>query len=353
MSRTDSSSRSPGATVGSRRCAPRAATGAAATALLLVLLLATAAAAQRTVVLDIDGGAEFDAIIDGFPMLAAYDGVPDFPTGYNTLSIALLIAVTEERGIGEFPVAPLDGAAAGDVVSATLTFNVDDVIASFGPGTGFNGNAARDILVHLYAGNGAVEVDDYLEVERTGHAVDTRPFGRITDASLANSGPLRFDVDVTDDVRALLGDGAGAIGVVWRTGDSPTATSLDHLGDESAGPPNVNGSSLPYLTVVLGGAASPTPTATAIPPTPTATTAVATVTATAPVGTATPTVEGGTPCLGDCDGDGAVTVAELIAGVNMVLNGNPAGCPAMDGNGDGEVVIADLIRAVSYALDGC
>jgi hypothetical protein len=321
-----------------------------AAVVLFAGLLTSPVLAQRTVVLDVEGGAAFDAIIDGFPMLAAYDGVPDFPTGYNTLSVALLIAVTEERGIGEFPVAPLDGAAAGDVVSATLTFNIDDIIASFGPGTGFNGNAARDILVHLYAGNGAVEVDDYLEVERTGHAVDTRPFGRITDATLAAGGPLRFDVDVSDDVRVLLADGADAIGVVWRTGDSPTATSLDHLGNESAGPPNVNGSYLPYLTIVLGGASSPTPTATSIPPTPTATTAV---TATAPVGTATPTVEGGTPCLGDCDGDGAVTVAELIAGVNMVLNGDPAGCPAMDGNGDGEVVIADLISAVSNALDGC
>ena len=149
MSRTDSRSRGPGTTPRSRRCAPRAATGAAAAALLLVLTVATAAAAQRTVVLDVDGGAEFDAIIDGFPMLAAYDGVPDFPTGYNTLSVALLIAVSEERGIGEFPLAPLDGAASTDVVSATLTFNIDDIIASFGPGTGFNGNAARDILVHL------------------------------------------------------------------------------------------------------------------------------------------------------------------------------------------------------------
>jgi hypothetical protein len=333
------------------------------TTALLAGLLTAPAAAQQSIVLDVEAGATFDAIIDGFPMLAAYDGVPDFPTGYNTLSIALQIAVTEERGIGEFPLAPLDGVSPAAIASATLTFNVDDVIASFGPGTGFTGAAARDILLHLYPANGEIEVDDYLEVERAGHAVDTRSHGRITDQTLAASGPLRFDVDVTDDLRALLATAPVAIGVVWRSGDAGTATSLDHLGNESAGPPGINGSYLPYLTVVLGAAASPTPTATAtlIAATPTATAIAATPTATqiaTPTATgngATPTVTptGGAGCIGDCDGDGAVTVNELIAGVNLALGTASSPCPAIDRDGDGTVVVAELVSAVAAALDGC
>ena len=321
-------------------------------AICLALAACRPAAAQETIVLDVASGAVFDAVIDGFPMLAAYDGVPDFPTGYNTLSIAFQLAVTEERGIGEFPTAPLAGVAADAVAHATLTFNIDDVITSFGPGTGFSGAAARDILVHLYAGNGTVEIDDYLAVARAPHVIDTRPLGRITDETVAHSGPLRFEVDVSDDVRALLDEGAAAIGVVWRTADSPTGTSLDHLGEESAGPPGVNGAFLPFLTIALSAAPTPTPTvtATAPEPLPTATAVAATPTATRGVAQ-TPT--GPAACAGDCDADGAVSIAELIAGVALALGGTAEPCAAMDWDGDGTVGVTDLVRAVASALAGC
>ncbi len=59
-------------------------------------------------------------------------------------------------------------------------------------------------------------------------------------------------------------------------------------------------------------------------------------------------------CPGDCDGDGQVSIAELIRGVNIALGSLPAGdCTAMDGNGDGSVAINELIAAVNAALDGC
>jgi len=59
-------------------------------------------------------------------------------------------------------------------------------------------------------------------------------------------------------------------------------------------------------------------------------------------------------CVGDCNGDGAVTVDELIVGVNMALGARPVSdCPVMDANGDGQVSISDLIAAVRAALDGC
>ena len=59
-------------------------------------------------------------------------------------------------------------------------------------------------------------------------------------------------------------------------------------------------------------------------------------------------------CAGDCDGDGAVAIAELITGVNLALDGAaPAACPAFDRNADGAVDISELIAAVANALSGC
>ena len=50
----------------------------------------------------------------------------------------------------------------------------------------------------------------------------------------------------------------------------------------------------------------------------------------------------------------AVTIDELIRGVNIALGNTPlSNCPAFDANGDGEVTIDELIRAVNAALDGC
>ncbi|MGH7790044.1 MAG: hypothetical protein ACRERC_24465, partial [Candidatus Binatia bacterium] len=260
--------------------------------------------------------------------------------------------------------------------------------------------ASQTILIHVYGGDGEITVDDHLEIDRPAHTIDTKPFGRITDQTLVGSGPLIFEVDVTDDVRAVLAAAPTTIGVVWRTTDSPSATSLDHLGDSGGGPPGVNGSSLPYLVIELASLPTPTPTATALPsatataeptasatrtatlpPTATATavpTATATViptatatllpgepthtaTATVPTATATATVPTPTatetaaipPCAGDCNGNRAVSVNELILGVSMSLNGGAAGCTAMDGSGDGTISVNELIRAVNAALSGC
>jgi hypothetical protein len=59
-------------------------------------------------------------------------------------------------------------------------------------------------------------------------------------------------------------------------------------------------------------------------------------------------------CDGDCDGDGATSVAELIRGVRIALGLAPLGeCAAFDGDGDDQVTIAELVRAVAVALDGC
>jgi len=60
------------------------------------------------------------------------------------------------------------------------------------------------------------------------------------------------------------------------------------------------------------------------------------------------------PCTGDCNGDGQVTIAELITLVNLAL-GTPGGtpCDAGDVNGDGTITVNEVIAAVNRALEGC
>lgn len=108
--------------------------------------------------------------------------------------------------------------------------------------------------------------------------------------------------------------------------------------------------------------ALPTPTPTTTPtltatPTPSATRSrTATVSA---VDSPTPTpssTPSHTPpaCVGDCNGNGTVSVDELIQGVNINLgNAEVSACPAADRNGDGQVRVDELIAAVTRALDGC
>lgn len=67
--------------------------------------------------------------------------------------------------------------------------------------------------------------------------------------------------------------------------------------------------------------------------------------------TPTPTAQS-TPCDGDCNDDGAVTVNELVMCVNMALGTSDA-CHVCDVNGDGEVTVNEIIAAVNAALNGC
>jgi hypothetical protein len=58
-------------------------------------------------------------------------------------------------------------------------------------------------------------------------------------------------------------------------------------------------------------------------------------------------------CVGDCNGDGAVQIDELIVGVNIALNLlDISECPSLD-DGHGTVTVDRLIAAVNSALCGC
>ena len=56
---------------------------------------------------------------------------------------------------------------------------------------------------------------------------------------------------------------------------------------------------------------------------------------------------------GDCNGDRMVAINELITGVNIALGSQTLNvCAAFDRNGNGDVTIDELLRAVGYALNG-
>ena len=225
----------------------------AALAALLILGGLAARAGAAVITLDENTpGTSFDGILDGFPGIAPLDGTAD--TGGNALGVGLKAGVTEERGIAEFSLAPLAGVAAGSITSAILTFNVDDVLSTFGPGTDFDGTASERIFVAVYAGDGAVALDDFGKGSRVG----TVNVGSITDASLGGSGPVKFTVDITAALKGVLG--SSHVGIVFSTDDSPTGTSLDDLGVGGSGPPGVNGATMPFITVnTAGGGPTPTP----------------------------------------------------------------------------------------------
>lgn len=199
-------------------------------------------------------GTTYDSVLDGFPGIAPLDGSAD--AGGNALAVGLKAGVTEERAILEFPLESLAGVDASKVSNAVLTFNVDDVLSTFGPGTDFDGTAAERIAVSAYAGDGAVGLDDFSKGTLAG-AVDTG--AAVTDATLATTGPLRFEVDITAAVRSLVSSGASHLGLVLSTDDSPTGTSIDDLGIGGSGPSGVDGATLPFVTVTTTDT-GPTPT---------------------------------------------------------------------------------------------
>ncbi len=69
-----------------------------------------------------------------------------------------------------------------------------------------------------------------------------------------------------------------------------------------------------------------------------------------PPGTPTPTPA----CAGDCNGDGEVTVDEIVWLVVLALSGGPQDdCARGDTNRDGAITVDEVIAAVNRALAGC
>ncbi len=205
-----------------------------------------------TIVLDGGSGAVYDGVGDGWffaggPAVPP-DGVGDL--GGNAPAIVYQPGVVEMRALSEFPLAALAGYSAAEITSATLTVTVDDVLSTLGPGTTFDGTAANPFAAYSYPGNGAVTPADFSPAGLQSLGI-VNP-GAVTDASLAISGALAFDLDVTASVQAFVTAASSHYGVLLGTLDGPTGTSVDALA-----PPGVAGGALPYLTIEITPEAPP------------------------------------------------------------------------------------------------
>lgn len=152
----------------------------------------------------------------------------------------------------------------------------------------------------------------------------------------------------------LRSRGSGGANVL--TGRSAIIIAGTLLADPDAGRNEIRYPSREQLPVYIDGAAvdpraeevvdgSLRPCRPTRPPTPTA--------SLTPPPSPTPTrTPGG--CPGDCNGNGLVTVDEVVLGTNIGLDLLPlASCAAMDTNRDGLVMVSELIAAVLAGLGGC
>jgi hypothetical protein len=78
----------------------------------------------------------------------------------------------------------------------------------------------------------------------------------------------------------------------------------------------------------------------------------------APAATPTPTVlptptATPKPCAGDCNGDGQVTIDEILTLVSIALGNTNVDCPNGDLNHDEQVTVDEILAAVNAALTGC
>jgi cysteine-rich repeat protein len=223
---------------------------------LLVAFVLSAAVPAATSTITLDNTTPevvWDGIVEGFP------GLPG-RIGGNPLSVVRRGDALQLRSVMEFPLGALAGVAAETITAATLTFNIDDVLTTLGPGTDLNGDGADTILVHFYAGDGEATLADFARTEEAALSVDTGP-GTITDASLSASGPVVLKVDARARLLQALSAGTPFLGVLWRTNDSPTGTSIDDgRGGSASGQPSntVPGSRMPFLTIEVGDAVPPT-----------------------------------------------------------------------------------------------
>src|SRR5262245_56810398 len=110
-------------------------------ALVLAAALPAAAVASTITVDEKTPTTVWNGIVEGFPGLAGrIDGNPLSVGRRNSLQL---------RSVMEFPLEVLAGVSPDAIVSAILTFNVDDVLSTLGPGTELSGLATERILVHF------------------------------------------------------------------------------------------------------------------------------------------------------------------------------------------------------------
>lgn len=162
---------------------------------------------------------------------------------------------------------------------------------------------------------------------------------------VANQGTRLQGSEVTHTASKANDDnGEAAFGLTWQAPAIAGTYTLYGAGCSVDGNDQANGDAAArttYEVVVRGAAPSATPTETPAPSTPTAT-------------ATRDSTPNGSACAGDCDANRTVAVNELITGVNIALaTASVSTCPVFDANGDGQVTIDEILRAVNNALSSC
>lgn len=159
------------------------------------------------------------------------------------------------------------------------------------------------------------------------------PQGRSTFEVLPGTTLLRVALNGADQDGSVHPSVANDFNLYVKAGTPPSATDFD-CGDARAGPygfceidaPPAGTWHVLVDRVVGGGAYQATATAFGVP----------------------------AGCVGDCNGNGEVTIDEIIKGVNIALGSLALDqCPSFDANGDDVVTVNELIQGVNNALNGC
>lgn len=147
----------------------------------------------------------------------------------------------------------------------------------------------------------------------------------------------------------------GTLSVVIPTPTETPTPTLSPTPTHTATPTSTP-SATPTATETPTLTATPTRTSTPVPTSTVLATATATPTEPPPSPTATiqPSVTPQPSCAGDCNGDGEVTIDELLLLVNIALETTaPSACVAGDSNHDGAVTIDEVLVGVNRALGAC
>lgn len=278
---------------------------------------------------------------------------PSSPSPVSTVGLAIGSATGHPGEIVQIPVRLDAGSEA--VAGATL-----DLLAP---------NGGVEFLI-TGAGRPDCTVNPAIDKPSTDFAF--LPIGCVTPATCAGVRAIVlsfYDVSPIPDGVALFtcrlrvtAQAAGIAPVVCAnaaTGSVPRGGSSEELPTKCTGGgvlvtlPTATPTASPSATRSLTPSASPTPTSTSTPP-PSATATVPTATASPSSTSSATATQTPIPCIGDCDGDGQVAVAELVRGVAIALDVVAIEeCREFDRNADGKVAVFELIEAVTNALGAC
>lgn len=313
------------------------------------------------------GSIPADVHVDAYQLLADGDQLLSFDTTVSLSGGVVACPADVVRFDGSTYTIEFNAAANGipeGVNTDAVAISEGDLVLSFDTSVTLSGTAFED--------------EDL--VRFTGAAGGGTPFTPFFIGSRAGV-PSDLDLDgaqVIGTNHLLVSfDGSGAIGGVDFNDDDVLEYDSGNWEVAYRGAAHHAGWEAADLVALYAVPVAPSPTPT---PTGAAATSTATSTPTPPVtatetttplpsGSATPTPEStptDTPpqsvtptvtpiaCVGDCNGDGQVTVDDLIKMVNIALGTAPiSGCLAGDVNGSGEITIDEIIVAINRALDGC